>query len=124
MMDGRLFKRLLGGAGALHVGAAAAAFLLGKTDIALGLLLGFVLGAIPFASWAWIAQRGLSTARNQVLVVLLLAGKLAVYSGLLYLLVTKEIANPFAVMIGITAVVGILCVGYLLQTAPKEPAKC
>jgi hypothetical protein len=124
MMDGRLLKRLLGGAGVLHVLAGAVAVLLGRIDVALGLLLGCVLGAVPFASWAWIAYRGLSTTRNKVLVVLLLGGKMALYSGLLYLLVTREIANPVAVMIGITAVVGIFCVGTLMQTSPKEPAKC
>ena len=124
MMDGRLLKKLLAGAGVLHLIAAGIALAVGRGDVALGLGLGYVLGAVPFASWAWIATRGLSSSRARVLTVLLLIGKLGLYSGLLFLFVTRQIANPVAVMIGITAVVGIFCVGTLLQTTPKEPAKC
>jgi hypothetical protein len=125
MIDGRLLRRLLGGAGVLFLLAAGAALAIGRADVALGLALGYVLGAVPFASWAWIASRGFATARGRVLVVLLLAGKMALYSGLLYLLVTRELASPAAVMIGITGVAGILCVGSLMIPSPgKEAAKC
>jgi len=125
MIDGRLLRRLLGGAGVLFSLAAAVALALGRSDVSLGLGLGYVLGAVPFASWAWIASRGFATARGRALVILLLAGKMALYSGLLYLLVTREIASPVAVMIGITGVAGILCVGSLMVPSPgKEAAKC
>lgn len=124
MIDARLLKKLLGGAGILHVLAAGAALALGRTDVSLGLVLGYVLGALPFASWAWIAFRGFDTARARAIAVALLAGKLAVYSGLLYALVTREVANPVAVMIGITAVVGILCIGSLIGPKPPEAAQC
>lgn len=124
MIDARHLRRLLGGSGLLLSLAALAALALGSPSWAAGLLLGYVLGAVPFASWAWIAARGMASGRNRALAALLMLGKFGLYAGLLYLLVTRELASPVGVMIGITAVVGVMSVGSLLQPAPTEAPRC
>ena len=114
MIDNRLLRRLLGVSALLLGAAAAACVLMGQGAFALGLMLGLVLGAIPIASWAWIATRAMATRRNRILAVILVIAKLGVYSGLLYLLVTREVASPVATMIGITGVVAVLSIGSLV----------
>ncbi len=113
--------RLLATGAALCLGAAGASWALGGSPgLAGGILLGLALGAAPFASWAWVAARGLSTHRNRAVAALLLAVKLALYSGTLYLLVTREVVRPVGVFIGVSAVVAVVTVGSLLA-APAPP---
>lgn len=84
-----------------------------------GLALGFALGALPFASWAWVLRSG---GRGRLLAVLLLVVKMALYAGALYLLVTREIVNPVGVMIGLTEVVFLVPIAVLLSPAPAKEA--
>ena len=114
MIDNRLLARLLATAALLLILAAGACFPLGHVSFGLGLLLGLLLGSIPIASWAWIASRGMASRRNRALAVLLVVAKLGIYCGLLYLLVTREVASPVATMVGITAVVAVLVIGSLV----------
>jgi hypothetical protein len=121
MIDRGGVRRLLGIA-ALLVFLAAAAVWAATSSLSLpgGLVLGFALGAIPFASWAWVAGR----ARTRVVAALLLAVKLPLYAGVLYLFVTRRLVHPAGVLIGITAVVTVLSVGSFVGASarPKEAA--
>lgn len=120
MIDHALVLRGLGASLVLVLISATTAWLGWQAPaVAGGLLLGFALGAIPFASWAWIASRGLSSRRTRILTIFLAVAKLALYSGLLYLLITHEIVNPVAVMIGLTAVVFVVTGGTLIA----DPAR-
>lgn len=114
--------RLLIPAALLSFLAAGIALLAGAPALAGGLLLGFALGALPFASWAWIASRGMKSARARALVVVLLAVKLALYAGALYLFVTRKLVDPIGVMAGITGVVAVFSIGALLAPAPAKGA--
>jgi hypothetical protein len=114
MIDGPLGRRLAGIAAALLALSAGTALLLGSPSFAGGLLLGFALGATPFATWAWIASRGLASRRNRIVAALLAAVKLGVYGGALFLLVTRSIVNPIGVMAGVTAVAATVVIGMLL----------
>ena len=120
MIDSARLKRLLLLAAVLFLAASGVSALAGSIPLAGGLLLGFALGAAPFASWAWIAARGMKSGRSRVLAVVLLATKLGLYAGALYLFVTRKLVNPIGVFAGITGVVAILGVGALIT---PEPAK-
>ena len=122
MIDARHLRRLLLISCALLSAAAVVVAALGHLPFAGGLLTGLFLGAFPAASWTWIASRGFESKRNRILAAVLVVGKLALYSGLLYLVVTQKVVDPIAVFVGITGVVAVLTVGSLL--APKEPARC
>ena len=123
MIDSRHLKRLLLGAAVLLLVSTGVAVALGApVSFAGGLALGFALGALPFASWAWIAARGLKSPRARLLVVLLLVAKLGIYSGALYFFVTRSLVNPLGVMIGITGVVATVGIGALLPPAPAKEA--
>ncbi len=123
MIDGARIRGSLGAAALLAVAAAAAVLLLGfPSSVAGGLLLGSALGALPFASWTWIARRGFATRRARLLAFLLLAGKLGLYAGALFLLVARPVVSPVAVMIGITATSLVVVTGALLAPAAKEAA--
>ena len=87
-----------------------------------GLALGFALGAFPFASWAWVLSRGLVSGRSRSLAVFLLVLKLGLYSGALYVCVTRKLVDPVGVMVGITEIVFAVCVAMVLQGA-GSPAK-
>lgn len=115
MIDNRLLARLLATAALLLILAAGVCFALGHVPFALGLLLGLLLGSIPVASWAWIVTRGMASRGNRILAILLVFVKLGVYAGLLYLLVTREVASPVATLVGITAVVAVLTIGSLVR---------
>lgn len=121
MIDSRLLRKLLTLGGALVALSAAVAAALGHPSFAGGLLLGFVLGALPALSWAWIVSRGLKNGRTRTLAVLLTVGKLAFYPAALYFLVTRPVVSGVGVFAGITAVVAVLALGALLW--PAVPAK-
>ena len=123
MIDARHLRRLLLISAALLSAAALAFAALGRLPFAAGLIVGFVLGALPAASWAWIAARGFATKRNRILAGVLMVGKLFFYSGVLFLVVTRPVVDPVAVFVGITGVVAVLSLGSLLGH-PKETAKC
>ncbi len=108
----------------LLISAGTALGVWGNARFAAGLALGFVLGAAPFLTWAWILRHGLSTSRGRVLAILVVFLKLALYAGALYLFVTGGWADPIGVFAGITGVVLVFCVGTLLGTStrPKEVA--
>lgn len=122
MIDSVRLKRLLGVAAALSLLASAGAIIAGAAPLAGGFGLGFVLGALPFASWAWVFSRGPAGARSRVLAVVLLATKMAIYAGALYLFVTTRLVSPIGVLIGITAVVATVSIGVLLPPAPAKGA--
>ena len=122
MIDSARLKRLLLLAALLFFPASGAAWVAGSAAWAGGLLLGFALGAAPFASWAWIAARGLKSARARTLAVVLLVTKLGLYAGALYLCVTRKHVNPIGVFAGITGVVAILGIGALLAPQPAKEA--
>jgi hypothetical protein len=121
MIDNALLKRLLIGAAALLLIAAGAALALGMPpSFAGGMGLGFLLGAVPVASWAWIAPRILM-GRSRVLAVVLLFLKLGFYAGALYFCVYKNLVNPVGILIGMTVVGTVLILGILLRS--PAPAK-
>jgi hypothetical protein len=125
MIDSAHLKRLLLGTAALFLVASAAAVTLGAPlAFAGGLALGYFLGAAPFASWTWVLSRAMGGKRGTVIAVLLLAAKLGIYSGVLYLGVTRTLVHPVGVLAGITAVALILILGSLLSrtAAAKEAA--
>jgi hypothetical protein len=125
MIDSAHLKRLLLGTAALFLVASAAAVALGAPlSFAGGLALGYFLGAAPFASWTWVLSRAMGSQRGTLIAVLLLAAKLAIYSGALYLCVTRTLVHPVGVLAGITTVALVLILGSLLGRAPaaKEAA--
>ena len=122
MIDSAQLKRLLLAAAVLFFIASGVALLAGSPRLAAGFGLGFALGALPFASWAWIASRGMKSARTRALTVVLLALKLGLYAGLLYVFVTRKLVEPLGVVVGITGVVATMTVGALLAPRPA-PAK-
>ena len=120
MIDRTRLRRLLLVAVVVFLVSAAAAFAVTRSlEIPGGLLLGFLLGVAPFASWAWILSRGLTTRNGRVLTVVLLVAKIGVYSGLLYFFVTRDLVHPVGVLIGITEVVGVMTIGMLLPPPAK-----
>lgn len=122
MIDGARIRKSLIAAALFSVAAAGASLLLGLPGpFAGGLLLGAVLGAVPFASWTWIVARGFATGRARALVVVLLAGKLALYGGVLFLLVTRPVVSPVGVMIGIT-ITSFIVIGAALLAPPAPKA--
>jgi len=119
MIDSRHLKRLLLGAAVLLLVSAGVAVALGAPlSFSGGLVLGFLLGAVPFLSWTGIVSRALGSKRGRVLAVAILAVKLAFYSGALYLGVTREIVSPVGVMVGMTAVAFVLVLGSLWTSSP------
>ena len=124
MIDGRHLKRLLLGAAVLLLVSAGLAVALGAPlSFAGGLILGFLLGAVPFLSWSWIVARALGSKRGRALAVAILALKLALYSGALYLGVSRELVSPVGVMIGMTGAAFVLVLGSLwTSTAPAKEA--
>ncbi len=120
MIDSGRIRGSLLVAALFSVAGGAAALLLGQPwPVAAGLLLGAALGAVPVASWAWIAARGFATRRARALAAAILAGKLGLYGGVLFLLVTRPVVNPVAVMIGITIVSFVVVAGALAAPAAK-----
>jgi len=123
MIYNALLKRLLTVAAALLVISAGAAFAFGAPlSFAGGMGLGFLLGAVPVASWAWVAPRILM-GRSRGLAVLLLALKLGFYSGALYFGVYQGRVAPVGILIGMTEVGTVLILGILLRNpAPAKEA--
>lgn len=122
MIDSAQLKRLLLGAAVLLLVSAGASVALGASPgFAGGLALGFLLGALPFASWTWIVKRAMGSRRGPALVVAALVLKLALYSGALYVCVTRSLVNPVGVLIGMTGVAFLLILGVLW--AGSAPAK-
>jgi len=124
MIDSAVLKRLLTVAASLLVLTSALSILVGAPPaFAGGLGLGFFLGALPFASWAWIAARALHSGRGRALTVVLLFVKMAIYSGALYVCVHKKLVDPVGVLAGMLGVGSILIVGLLLKgSAPMKEA--
>jgi hypothetical protein len=124
MIDNALLKRLLLTAAALLVISAGAVSALGvPLSFAGGMGLGFLLGAVPVASWAWIAPRILM-GRSRGLAALLLFLKLGFYAGALYFCVYKNLVNPIGILVGMTVVGTVLILGILLRSPdPSKTAK-
>src|SRR5258706_2787775 len=123
MIDSGLLKRILLLAAVLFAVSAGAAAALGFLRFAGGLALGALLGAAPFATWGWIAARAMNSGRARIVAALLLIGKLAFYSGALYVCVTKSLVNPVGVLVGITGVAFLFILGSLLgKAAPVKEA--
>src|SRR5262245_15780258 len=123
MIDGARIRKALVAAALFSGAAAGALLLLGQPfAFAAGLLLGCALGAVPFASWAFIVSRGFATRRARILTIVLLAGKLVLYGGVLFLLVTRPVVSPVAVMIGIALTTFVVVAGALVG-APAAKAK-
>jgi hypothetical protein len=121
MIDNALLKRLLIVAAALLVISGSAALAFGAPlAFAGGMALGFLLGAVPVASWAWIAPRILQ-GKSRGLAVLLLFLKLGFYAGALYLGICRNLVSPVGVLVGMTGVGVALILGILLRN--PAPAK-
>jgi hypothetical protein len=121
MIDNALLKRLLTIAAALLAVSAGAAFALGAPlPFAGGMALGFLLGAVPVATWAWIAPRILM-GRSRGLAVALLFLKLAFYAAALYFCVYRNLVSPVGILVGMTLVGAVLILGILLRN--PVPAK-
>lgn len=121
MIDPAKVRRLLAISAILFLLPAGGALVAGSPSWAGGLALGFALGALPFASWSWIAARGLSSRGTRLLAAVVMAGKLALYALALYLAVTRGGVSPVGVLLGITGVVLVVTVGALL--VGDRPAK-
>ena len=122
MIDSAVLKRLLILAAALLAISAGAAVAFGAPlPVAGGMALGYLLGAAPVASWAWIAPR-LLQGRGRALALAVLCLKLGFYAGALYLCVTRSLVSPVGVLIGMTGVGAVVILGVLLRgpAAAKE----
>ena len=122
MIDGAQLKRSLLIAALLLLVCAGAAVALGAPlSFAGGLALGYVLGAAPVASWAWIVQRALASRAGRILAALLVIAKMGFYAGALYFGVTRELVSPIGVFAGMMGVLLVLIVGALWKAS--APAK-
>lgn len=123
MIDNALLKKLLLVAAALLMVSATAAFALGAPlAFAGGMALGFLLGALPVASWAWVAPR-LLLGRSRALAVVMLFLKLGFYAAALYLCVYRQLVSPVGVLVGMVAVGTVVVLGILLRSpAPAKEA--
>jgi hypothetical protein len=123
MIDNAVLKRLLLVAAALLVISTGAGLALGiPLSFLGGMLVGYVLGALPVASWAWVAPR-LLLGQSRALAVALLFLKVGVYAGALYVCVYRHLVPPFSILIGMLVVGSVLVVGLLLRTpAPAKEA--
>jgi hypothetical protein len=118
--DGGIAKGL-GGAALLAALLAAVAFLQWGAAAAGGVGVGYLLGAAPFASWAWILSRAMKAGRSRAVAAFLIVVKLALYSGVLWLTVTRKLVHPAGILAGMTAVIAVLVgAGLLASPAPKE----
>lgn len=124
MIDSGRIARLLAASALLTALLAAGAGILWKSAaLASGLGVGFLLGAAPFASWAWIASRVMRGVRTRALAAFLIVTKLGLYSLTLWLTVSKKLVDPAGILAGMSAVVFVLIGGSLLAPpAPKEAA--
>jgi hypothetical protein len=122
MIDSARLRRLLLASAVLFFLASGVACAGGLPRLAGGLLVGLFLGAAPFASWAWIAARGMGSTRARALTVVLLVLKLGLYAGTLWLFVTRRLVEPVGVLAGVTGVVAVLTVGTLLAPSPAKGA--
>ena len=121
MIDRAILSRLTLVTAVLFLPVAGLAYAIWRSlPVVGGLATGFVLGLIPFLSWAWIAARGLATSGTRALTVLLLAAKLGLYAGVLYLSVTRGVVDPVGVLVGITLVVFTFTAGTLASSRPGE----
>jgi hypothetical protein len=114
MIDSARVRRLLTLAAALF-SLAVPAGLLHSTALAGGLLLGFALGAAPFASWAWILSRAMRSRRARLLAAVLVILKLALYAGAMALFVRH--AHPVGILAGLGGVLAIVLAGSLVRPA-------
>lgn len=123
MIDNAVLKRLLLVAAAFLVISAGTVLALGLPfSFAAGMGVGYVLGAVPVASWAWVAPR-LLRGQSRGLAVLLLFLKVGVYAGALYGCVYRHLVSPFSILVGMLGVGTVLVVGLLLGTpAPAKEA--
>jgi hypothetical protein len=122
MIDSAQLKRSLLLAALLLLGSAGASLAFGASlSFAGGLALGYVLGAMPVASWSWVVHRALGSRRGRLLAVVLLFVKMAVYAGALYVGVTRNVVSPVGVFVGMTGVAFVLVLGVLWKgTAPAK----
>lgn len=125
MIDSGHLKRLLLIAAALLLASAGASLAFGAgSAFAGGLGVGGFLGALPFASWTWIVSKAMGSRRGRWLALLLLAGKLAIYSGVLYLSMMRLRLSPPGVLAGMMLVTFVLVCGSfwpLPRTAKEAP---
>jgi hypothetical protein len=121
MIDRTTLTRLVLVAAVVLIGAGAASVAVWRSlAVAGGLATGFALGLFPFLSWAWIAKTGFATVSRRVAVVFLLLAKLSLYSGVLYVLVTRHLVHPAGVMAGIAVVAFTFCIGLLIVPRPSK----
>jgi hypothetical protein len=124
MIDSALLMRILTVAAALLVLTAAASLAFGAPlSFAGGLGLGFLLGALPIASWSFVAPRIL-LGKSRALAVALLVLKLGFYSAALYFCVYRKLVHPVGILVGMLAVGTVLILGILLRNpgSAKETA--
>lgn len=120
MINRAMLLRLSIIAAVVCVVATGAALALSGSAMAGGVVLGGLLGAIPFLSWTYIAGAMEGSNRRKALAVLLLLGKMLLYSGALYVFVARPIVNPVGVMVGIFVVVFTFITGSLMAPKPAE----
>lgn len=123
MIDNAVLKRLLTVAAALLVLSAGASLALGAPlPFAGGLGLGYLLAALPVASWAFVAPRILK-GQGRTIAVVLLALKMGFYAAALYFCVYQQRVSPVGILAGMTGVGVVLILGMLLRTpAPAKEA--
>lgn len=123
MIDSAVLKRLLTVAAALLLVSAGASLALGAPlSFAAGLGLGYLLGAVPVASWAFVAPRILM-GQGRTIAIVLLALKMGFYGAALYFCVYQQQVSPVGILAGMTGFGVILVLGLLLRNpAPAKEA--
>jgi len=91
-------------------------WILHSSAMAVGVVLGAVVGVAPFLSWAWILRQG----RPRLLASLFFLAKFALYGAAFYLLVTRGLASPFGVFLGLTAAIVVQLVGAFVLLSPER----
>lgn len=110
-MDNRGFRLVYAVSTALLLVALGAAGAIRPTvPVFAGLAVGWALGMIPLASWHWAAAR-LASGR----VIALFAGKLVLYGGAMYFLISQGRIDAIAAGIGLTIMPPALAGVFLLR---------
>ena len=125
MIDAGFFRRFYIGSSVLCVVGVVGAFIWsGSTHIAGGVLAGCAIGVFPFVTWQIIGKLLMSKS-GQMLAVALTVSKFGILAGTLYLLLTREWVNHWALiggLISISVAFFIFAMVRLAITPTKEVA--
>jgi len=115
MIDRHQLRTLSLAALAVSIVAGGVAYLATKSAaVGLGVPAGAILGLVPFVTWAFFLSR-LLEKKSVLLLALVSLGKLGLYAGAIYFLVSQDRVHPMALGAGVGLTALGLAIAVLLQ---------